>query len=207
MFRRLKRLLICLCLLSILLGLAFLFRAPLLTGAANAWIVNEPLGKADVIVVLGGGLETRPFEAARLYHQGLAPKILLMNSKSLAAEEIGLVPAEAEVARQVLLKKEVKESDIAVTGDRVMSTYEESQAVRHWAGTNGIKRVIITTDVFHTRRVDWLFCKQFKGTGVQVIVRSVPVREYTVADWWKHDQGVVAFQNEILKYAYYRLKY
>src|ERR1039458_2085853 len=59
--------------------LCFAFRSPLLTGLANAWIVNEPLERADAIVVLGGGLEIRPFEAARLYHEGLAPKVLLMD--------------------------------------------------------------------------------------------------------------------------------
>jgi len=25
--------------------------------------------------------------------------------------------------------------------------------------------------------------------------------------WWNHEQGVIAFQNEIIKYAYYRFKY
>ena len=42
---------------------------------------------------------------------------------------------------------------------------------------------------------------------VHVLVRALPVREYKTEDWWQHEQGIVAFQNEVLKYAYYRLKY
>jgi len=203
-FKRLGFSLLALCLLCFA---AFLFRAPLLRGAANAWIVNDPLTKADVIVVPGGGLETRPFAAARLYHQGLAPKILLMNPRSAAAEDSSLIPSEAEMARQILLKKEVNDPDIAIAADPVTNTYEESQAVRRWAGTNGIKRVIITTDVFHTRRVAWLFRKVLGPAGIRVQIEAVPLREYGTDDWWQHEQGIVAFQNEILKYAYYRLKY
>ncbi len=26
-------------------------------------------------------------------------------------------------------------------------------------------------------------------------------------DWWQHKEGVIAFQNEIIKFLYYRLKY
>ena len=30
---------------------------------------------------------------------------------------------------------------------------------------------------------------------------------YTRAEWWKTEAGLIAFQNEIMKYLYYRLKY
>ena len=69
-----KRLLLAGLLLGAVLLTAWLFRTPILRGAAHAWIVNQPIARADAIVVLGGGLDTRPAEAARLYHLGLAPQ-------------------------------------------------------------------------------------------------------------------------------------
>jgi uncharacterized SAM-binding protein YcdF (DUF218 family) len=207
MMKVLKRLAIALLALCGLLILACVFRAPLLRGAADIWIVSDHLSRADVIVVLGGGTETRPFEAARLFHQGLAPRILLTNPKPAPSTQAGLIPTEAALANSILIKEEVPAMDIYVTADIVTNTYEESIAVRNWCKTNGVKRVIIPTDFFHTRRVRWLFCKQLKPPGIQVEVEAVPVREYTAQDWWKHEEGVTAFQNEILKYAFYRIKY
>jgi hypothetical protein len=45
------------------------------------------------------------------------------------------------------------------------------------------------------------------ATGIRVEIEAVPGHEYSRDDWWQHEQGVIAFQNEVLKYAYYRLKY
>jgi uncharacterized SAM-binding protein YcdF (DUF218 family) len=203
----LKRLLLALLALGVLLAFAFVFRSPLLRGSAHAWIVNQPLTRADVIVVLGGGIDTRPFEAARLYHQGLARKILVMNPRPSAPAELGLLPGEAELTREILLKQKVPADAIVVPANLVTNSYDEAVTLRNWARPNRVRRVIIPTDVFHTRRVQWLYGKELKGTGIRVEVDAVPVREYSVDDWWRHEQGIIAFQNEVLKYAYYRLKY
>jgi uncharacterized SAM-binding protein YcdF (DUF218 family) len=207
MIRFLKRLLAVLLVLAVLAVAGYIYRAPLLLGAARAWVVNDPLSRADAIVVLGGGMETRPFEAARLYHLGLAPKVLLTATKPEPSEQLGLNPPETEIARRILEKKDVPDSAIAVTPGFVNSTYDEAVAVRNWAKMNHIKRLIIATDVFHTRRAGWLFRKELKPLGIQVQMDAVPVREYSLNNWWQHGPGVVAFQNEILKYLYYRVKY
>ena len=31
--------------------------------------------------------------------------------------------------------------------------------------------------------------------------------DYGRNDWWKHEAGVIGFQNEVMKYLYYRMKY
>ena len=202
-----KRVVIGLILLGGVLAAAYLFRGPLLRGVASAWIVNEPLAKADVIVVLGGGPETRPGEAARLLRQGLAPKILLMNPKPTAAAQMGLVPTEANIDRMMLAKQKVPEAEVVVASEFVNSTYQESLAVSHWARTNQVHSVIVVTDIFHARRAEWVFRKTLNPLGVKVAVDATPVREYTAKNWWQHEEGLVAFQSEILKYAFYRVKY
>jgi hypothetical protein len=64
------------------------------------------------------------------------------------------------------------------------------------------------TEIFSARRVHWMFNREFAGTGVSIMVPSFdPPRLYTRADWWKTEDEMLAFQNEILKYLYYRLKY
>src|ERR1700732_935964 len=54
------------------LGLGvWLERETLLRSSADLWIVADPVTGGGAVVVLGGGLEIRPFVAADLYHKGL----------------------------------------------------------------------------------------------------------------------------------------
>src|SRR6476469_7048467 len=79
--RRARRGLILLGASGALLLALYSFRAPILTAIAKAYVVNEPIEKADAVVALGGGLQYRTFEAARIYHAGLAPKVLIIRAK------------------------------------------------------------------------------------------------------------------------------
>src|SRR5262249_39154093 len=158
-----------------------------LSGLASAWIVNDSPQKADAIVLLGGGMETRPFAAAKLYRDGFAPRILIARARSSPTDDLGLTTREHNVARQVLLKEGVPDAALIEIGNDVRNTYDEAKAVRDWASSNRATRLIIPTDIFHTRRVRWVFHKQLKSTGVQVTVEAVLVREYQQADWWRHE--------------------
>ena len=48
---------------------------------------------------------------------------------------------------------------------------------------------------------------EFADTGTRVDVPALDDPDYTPANWWKDEKGIVAFQNEIVKYVYYRIKY
>ena len=204
---RWTRCLICLLALAFLTLGAYGFRAQLLAGLAKAWVVDEPLTNADAIVILGGCPETRPFAAARLFHDGVAPRILYMNVRVSAAEAIaGLIP-EREKTRLLLLSNSVPESAITLIGTNVASTYDESRAVRAWTEQSGARSILIPTDPFHTRRVRWIFNKELQGTGTVIDVVAINAASYRTVDWWKHEEGLIAFQNEFIKYIYYRCKY
>lgn len=207
MKRFLKRLSLCLLFLCVLGAVLYWFRAPLLRGMAAAWIVDDPLTNADVIVVLGGGPSTRPFEAARLYHQHWAPRILVMQPRADSTAELGLTPRESDLLKQVLVRQSVPETNVLIAADEVMNTYEEALAVRNWVATNQIQTAIVVTDVFHARRARWVFRQQLRHTGVRVLIRATPVREYTTENWWQREEGVAALQSEFLKYGYYRFMY
>jgi uncharacterized SAM-binding protein YcdF (DUF218 family) len=189
-----------------LLASAWLFRAPLLTGYAKAWVVDDHLEKADAIVIPGGRPDLRAIEAARLYQQGLAPRILYMDVKLSPSSEMGIIPSEREQTRRLLLSNNVPESALTAIGHSVVNTHDESLAVRDWMASNGLHSIVIATDLSHTRRVRWLFRKEL-GASAQIRVHAIQPREYGVTNWWQHEEGLIAFQNEFLKDAYYHLKY
>jgi uncharacterized SAM-binding protein YcdF (DUF218 family) len=190
-----------------LLLVACVFRAPLLTGLAEVWVVNDPAAKADAIVILGGGLENRPFAAAKLFHDGVAPQILYMDVRLSPAEELGITLPEKEQTRRILLSKNVPETAMTMIGTNVASTYDESRAVRAWIDKSGAKSIIIPTDPFHTRRVRWIFGRELRGTKTVIHVVAIDPLRYRINDWWQHEEGVIAFQNEVIKYLYYRIEY
>ena len=190
-----------------MLVVGYVFRAPLLTSLARTWVVNEQVTSADAIVILGGGPENRPFAAARLFHAGVAPLILYMDVKPGPAEMLGVVPTEEEQTRRILLSNSVPESALCMIGTNVASTYDESCAVRNWAKQTGAKSIVITTDLFHTRRARWIFRKELRDTDVRVYLSAVNARDYGVTNWWQQEPGIIDFQNEIIKSIYYRLKY
>jgi uncharacterized SAM-binding protein YcdF (DUF218 family) len=170
-------------------------------------VVNDPVTKADAIVILGGGLENRPFAAAKLFHDGVAPQILYMDVRLGPAEEMGITVPEKEQTRRILLSNNVPEAAMTEIGTNVASTYDESRAVRAWVEKSGAKTIIIPTDPFHTRRARWVFSKELRGTKTGIHVIAVNAVHYRVKDWWRHEEGWVAFQNEVIKYIYYRFNY
>ena len=177
----------------------------LLVEIGKAWSVNNPARKTDAIVVLGGGLENRPEAAANIYRSGVAPLILYMNVKLTAVERMGIDFSETEYTRRVLLSNGVPQKAMENIGTNVASTYDEAKAVRDWAQRTRAKSIEIVTDVFHTRRARWVFQKELKGTGVEIHIAGVPTEEYDGTNWWRHEEGVIAFQNEIVKYLYYQI--
>jgi uncharacterized SAM-binding protein YcdF (DUF218 family) len=194
--------------LVILCAGAWIEREALLRAAADLWIVSDPITPADAVVVLGGGIDLRPFVAADLYTKGLVKKVLLSKVKEPPSVEIGAVTADIEDERNILLKLGVPDSAIETFGNANKNTREEATALKSWAERNAASVLIIPTEIFPARRVSWMFHRTFAGTGVRIAVPSFdPPRLYTRADWWKTEDGLISFQNEILKYLYYRWKY
>src|SRR5207247_11414936 len=85
------------------------------------------------------------------------------------------------------------------------NTYDEAVALREWIEESKSKGVLIPTDLFHTRRVRWVFRTVLEGTGVDVRVIAVEPPGYNATDWWQHHEGLIAFQNAIIKHLYYRI--
>ena len=193
----------------VLLASLIIFHAPLLAGLATLWIVDEPLTKADAIVVLGGGLQTRPFVAAKLYQDGLAPKVVVMNIEARNTEEISVTQPETSILKQVLIKRGVPEQALVFIGNGVSSTYEESLALRDWVRSSKARRLIVPTEPFHTRRVNWLFEKMLNqgADPVEVLVTSTKPVSSASDNWWQTERSLIEFQNEVIKSLYYIIKF
>jgi uncharacterized SAM-binding protein YcdF (DUF218 family) len=136
----------------------------------------------------------------------LAGKILLSNIGSSPAERLGVLESHVEHNRQVLLKLGVPGTAIETFGNGPSNTYEEALALRDWAARSGARSIIVPTEVFSARRVRWMLHRVL-GDNVIIRVPALEPLEYRHDEWWKNEGGLIAFQNEIIKYVYYRFKY
>jgi uncharacterized SAM-binding protein YcdF (DUF218 family) len=180
-------------------------RDPLLRGMADLWIISDKLTNADAAVVLGGYLEVRPFAAADLYRRGLVNKVIISQVGDDPVVSIGAVLNHTEANRRVLLKLGVPANAIETFGTENRNTRDEAYALRAWADRNNASTLIIPTEIFSARRVQFIFRRELPSKNIEVLPLEPP--GYTRADWWKSDTGLIDFQKEIIKYIYYRLKY
>src|SRR5262245_43477541 len=191
------------------MAVAWMARAPILRGLAEWWVVSDPLDRADAIVILSGRLDVRPFAAAALHRRGMAHQVLLPGGMPGPID--ALLPQQTERSARYLVsllgKLGVPDEAMVELGQDVSSAYDEARALSDWARNSGARSLIIPTDEFTTRRIRWIFQRQLGPMGVRVMVQAVESPEYKVDEWWRSTNGLVEFQNEVIKYVYYRFKY
>jgi uncharacterized SAM-binding protein YcdF (DUF218 family) len=180
---------------------AWLGKGALLQGAADLWVVSDPITPADAVVVLGGGYDVRPVVAADLYERGLVHKVMV----SQAADADGNSDTALNV--KILGKLGVPGSAIEFFGVGSQNTEDEAVALKDWTKQHRTSALIIPVEVFFARRARWVFQHEFSGTGVRIEVPSFdPPHAYSRARWWKSG-GWSVFPREVIKYFYYRARY
>jgi uncharacterized SAM-binding protein YcdF (DUF218 family) len=204
---QLKRVLFCVTGLLFVGVAAYVWREALLIGVAKVWIVNQPATNADAVVVLGGGLHYRAIAAAHLFHTGLCRTVLIVNVGLNPSEEIGVTEPEHVLIRRFLLKNSVPDTAIVEVGNQSQNTWDDLEAAKAWARAQSAHRLIIPTDLFHTRRLRWVCNRVLGESGISAAVVALNPRDYSERDWWKHETGVIAFQNEVIKLGFYVMKH
>ncbi len=186
-------------LLAIWLSRGVLFRI-----ATDFWIVSntDTVSPADAVVVLGGGLRTRVVGAAEYYGRGAVQKILISNVRHGKSETLAW---ETATTRSLLIELGVPSAAIELFGAALSSTYEEAVALREWALRTHAHRLIVPTEAFSSRRVRWVLERELAGTETQVQVPVLEHPAYSRSELSKN--AFTAFQLELMKYLYYRLRY
>ena len=141
------------------LALAALFLAL----AAAAFFLPQQLlcvdsgpAKADVIVLLGGGLGERPARAAELFREHAAPRIIVSGF------------GDCEINRRILLKAGVPANAIQLE-DRSRTTMENAGFTIQLLRAENVHRVILVTSWYHSRRA--LACFEHEAPEIQFYSR------------------------------------
>ena len=176
-----------------LAGFAYTRREPLLTGAGSLFVKVDELEPAEIVVVLAGdGSGERIMKAVELVRKDLAPKILVNGPRG----HYGYY--ESDLAIEFAVEQGAPEEIFDAFPMDVHSTREEAEVVEAELRRRGIKKAIVVTSNFHTRRARHIFQRQ-GGDTTEYIIASAPNPYFAPDTWWHSREGKKVFFLESLK--------
>ena len=170
-----------------LFALMILLSVVFLLNVGHWLVVEDPLTKAQAIVVLSGRLPMRALAAAQLYRDGFAPDVWVTHpaqpGESLAALGIAY-DGEDVYNTRVLSHEGVPVEAIHVLPNPIVNTADEMAAIADALPPDGSGAVIIVTTKAHTRRTRELWKQIGRGRG-RAIIRAAPDDPFDPSHWWR----------------------
>jgi uncharacterized SAM-binding protein YcdF (DUF218 family) len=188
----------------------WVFAAPFL---ATSLIVEKPLERADLIVVLSGSAayKERTQLAAQLYAKGVAPLIAISDDGGRgpwsSSEQAN--PRFVDLAHRELLQHGVAETAILQLPGEMTGTNSEAKAVSAYVGEQRIRSVLLVTSPYHTYRAYNTFMRWLSTGHIEVGIVSHPPGGSSPfpETWWIHPTGWRDVAGEYVKSPVYWLFY
>ena len=154
----------------------FVFRHPILSRLGESIVSSDPPQHSDLILVLAGDfLGARVLKAAELATQGFAPSVLFSSTPYQDS-------SEGRWSIRMLEGKGYPPDLFAVAEHNARSTREEAVVIRSELQRRRVKRVILVTSSYHSRRASIVF--KIACPGVQFLSVPAPDGHYQLDRWW-----------------------
>ena len=176
------------------------FASIIFLGVGRWLVIEDPLDKAQAIVVLSGRIPMRAQEVARLYNAGYAPQVWLTRANEPAAslQEMHIAYiGEDFFNSRVLMHEGVPSNAIRVLEPPIDNTADELRAIAAELEREKVDTVIIVTTKAHTRRVRTLW-KKLSGGTERAIVRAAPGDPFAPDHWWRATGDALDVVREVL---------
>jgi hypothetical protein len=175
-----------------------LFAIALALATSGKFLVVDDLRHADVIVVLAGETNHRPKLGLELLGQGYAPRMLL----DVPANEVIYNRNLTDIAQEfVQLRSQGR--PVSICPIYGLSTKAETHDVEQCLSGSGIRRILLVTSDYHTRRARIIFRHQLPGSEIFVTPAHDP-QQYGPY-WWQHRQWAKTSFDETTKFLWWEL--
>jgi len=194
---------------SILL-VAWLTIAPLL---ARILIVDKPLERADVILILAGSSTyiERTQKASQIYRQGISNNILLTDDGGFAgwSQKEQRNPPFVYLAKRELISQGIPAERIEVFKPYGSGTIYEAQLINDKLVERNWRSILIVTSAYHTRRALRTFEEETLNKRVKLGIVSPPTGQQTPPPytWWLSLRGWRIVGGEYVKSIVYWIYY
>lgn len=201
-----KKLLASILFLIMLIAVCAAFKTPILQSFSNFLMKQDAPEKADLMVVLSGSAFDRGNEGARLYKEGYAKQVICPGGN---LEDLFLILGdtmyESDLCRKNVIRNGVADSLVTALHYGT-STREEADTILGYCKQHQIKKIIVVTTLFHTRRAGRVYKERFAKEGITVLMRGAHASDYSEDLWWQSEYGLIALNNEYMKTLYYLIK-
>jgi uncharacterized SAM-binding protein YcdF (DUF218 family) len=151
--------------------------------AGAALVIYAPVDNPDAIVMLASHEWERLPAAAAAARQHPAARFILTVPRSPSPANCFRCGERIEwLSREGIGPNRIQE----LRG--VVNTYGEARAVAAYVRSRGLRRVLVVTSPYHTRRSLQTFRRVLAGSDVEVgVLPSSSTSTATPSTWWRHD--------------------
>jgi uncharacterized SAM-binding protein YcdF (DUF218 family) len=176
----------------VLCAVVYLARRPILRFVGESWVIEDPLERADAILVLSDDnyYADRATRATEVYRQGMAPIVVASGRRLRPYAGI------AELMEHDLAERGVPKDKIVRVAHDADNTKDEAQALAHFAVERKWRSVIVVTSNYHTRRARYVFRHVFPA-GLAVRVTGARDGDFDPEGWWLTRKSIKELTREV----------
>jgi uncharacterized SAM-binding protein YcdF (DUF218 family) len=170
----------------------YFVRHPIFRFMAESWVVEDPLDKADALIVLSDDnfYADRATRAAELFREGKAPLVVACGRRLRPGAGV------AELMEHDLIERGIPKDKILRFAQDADSTREEAEALAKLAKAKKWRTAIVVTSNYHTRRARYILRRVFPQ-GIEVRVASARDGDFDPENWWDKRKSTKLFMREI----------
>jgi uncharacterized SAM-binding protein YcdF (DUF218 family) len=115
------------------------------------------------------------------------------------------LPSDTELFRAAMIQLEVPSDAVIALPGALDNTAQEASAIRPLIERERWKALIVVTSVYHSRRTQVAFRREFRDSPVRIIVRATRYDPATPRRWWTRRDDIRWVVSELQKLLAYRL--
>jgi hypothetical protein len=177
-----------------------------------AWglIHDDPLAEAEAVVFGAGNGPFEQFpldEAAALYHDGYARRVVVLEDRSARLVRLGVVPPIGPTLLRELAGRGVPEGDVELVPVRQARPGEAARCLRDWLERHPGASVTVLCSQLESNRAARAFGRVLdEAERERVRWRAIPDDRCLPGNWWHSRQGVTKVTGAYVALAFLRLR-
>lgn len=192
--------------LGIVLAAVFYAARGVVLPPLAGWLdVGERPSRVDYVLPLPGDATTRAVAAAVAVQDGIAGRVLVLETAIGPEVEDQILPPDHEIVTAVLRRLGVPADRIEVLHGRTATTFTDVQRIRAFLEEHPQATLAVVTNDYHSRRARWALARVAGPESKRIHWLTAPSDDFEMDRWWQNADGfriVVAENLSLIAYGF-----